>query len=276
MRGGIPQILLSAALLGGLAVLPVAAAAQPPSPEADPFESVNWDGVRDAVFGQAPLRFDLKHVQVEAPRKVEDGGQVPVAVSVQGLGKIREIVLVADLNPAPRAYSFRPIAAQPRLATRIKVDQATALHAAALTEDGVWHVGGTKVDAPGGGCTTPSATQSSQSWKTHLNAVQGKAWRRADGGDRLRIRVIHPMNTGFVAGIPAFFIDHMQVRTAEGKLVAELLPAEPLAENPVITLDLTPEGTSASGYRLDWSDTDGNRGSAPIPAASQSLAAEEP
>jgi sulfur-oxidizing protein SoxY len=275
MRGGFSQIVLSAALLGGLAVLPVMAAAQS-SPEADPFDSVNWEGVRDAVFDKAPLHFDLDHVKVEAPRKVEDGGQVPVAVSVQGLGEIKEIILVADLNPAPRAYSFYPTAALPRLATRIKVDQATVLHAAALTADGVWHVGGAKVDAPGGGCSTPSATQSSQSWKTNLNAIQAKAWRRVDGGDRLRIRVLHPMNTGFVTGIPAFFIDHLQVKTAEGKLVADLQPAEPLAENPVITLDLTAQGSSGKGYRLEWSDTDGNRGSASVPAASQSLAAEVP
>lgn len=275
MRGGNPRFLLFAALLGGLASSP-AMAAQPDSPASDPFQSVSWDGIREVTFGAAPLRFDLDHVRVEAPRKVEDGAQVPVAVSVQGLGEIKEIIVIADLNPAPRAITFRPLSARPRLAMRIKIEQASAIHAAALASDGVWHVGGTKVDAPGGGCSTPSASQSSQSWKTHLNAIQGKAWRRADGGDRLRLRLIHPMNTGFVTGIPAFFIDHLKVFTAEGKLVAEMQPGEPLSENPVVSLDLTPEGSSAKGYRIDWSDTDGNSGSAKLPPARQSLAAGEP
>ena len=275
MRGGNPRFLLFAALLGGLTSSPVRAA-QPETPAADPFQSVSWDGIREVTFGTAPLRFDLDQVRVEAPRKVEDGAQVPVAVSVQGLGEIKEIIVIADLNPAPRAITFRPLSARPRLAMRIKIEQASAIHAAALTSDGVWHVGGTKVDAPGGGCSTPSASQSSQSWKTHLNAIQGKAWRRADGGDRLRLRLIHPMNTGFVTGIPAFFIDHLKVFTAEGKQVAEMQPGEPLSENPVVSLDLTPEGSSAKGYRIDWSDTDGNSGSAKLPPAHQSLAAEEP
>jgi sulfur-oxidizing protein SoxY len=249
-----------------------AQSAQAASP--DPLNSVNWEGVRDYAFGSAPVVFDPTHVLVEAPRHVEDGGQVPVSVRVEGLGEIVEIILLADLNPAPKVATYHPLAAQPRLGLRIKVDQATAVRAAAKTRDGVWHLGGMKVDAPGGGCSTPSASQSSQSWKTRLNAAQGRAWRRPDGGDRLRLLFIHPMNTGFVANIPAFFIDHMTVKTAEGRLVAELLPAEPIAENPTLTLDLTPAGSSAKGYLVEWSDTDGNHGSARIAPARQTLAEE--
>jgi sulfur-oxidizing protein SoxY len=242
--------------------------------EPDPLGSVNWEGVRDFAFGSAPLVFDNKHVILDVPRKVEDGGQVPVAVRVVGLGEVREIVVLADLNPAPRAVIFHPLLAEPRLALRIKVNEATAVRAAALTSDGVWHVVGANVDAPGGGCTTASVSQSAQSWKTQLNRVQGQVWHRAEGGDRLRLRIIHPMNTGFVTNIPAFFIDHLVVKTAEGRAVAEMAPAEPMAENPTLTVDLTKAGSSASGYVVEWSDTDGNQGSAKIAPARQTLAVE--
>jgi len=270
MRGGWLPPSAVVALLGGLAVFP-ALAAQP-----DPLGSANWEGVRDYAFGSEPVVFDPTHVVVEAPSHVEDGGQVPVAVRVVGLGEIREIVLLADLNPAPKVVTYHPLQAQPRLAMRIKVDQATAIRAAALTADGIWHLGGVTVDAPGGGCSTPSASQSDQSWKTRLNAAQGQAWRRAGGGDRLRLRFLHPMNTGFVMNIPAFFIDHVVVKTAEGVPVAEMSPAEPMAENPTLTIDLTPEGSSPQGYVVEWSDTDGNHGSARIAPAQQSLAGESP
>jgi len=242
--------------------------------EPDPLGSVNWEGVRDYAFGTAPVVFDDKHVILDVPRKVEDGGQVPVAVRVIGLGDVREIVVLADLNPAPRAVTFHPLLAEPRLAMRIKVNEATAVRAAALTSDGVWHVSGANVDAPGGGCTTASASQSAQSWKTQLNRVQAQVWHRIDNGDRLRLRIIHPMNTGFVTNIPAFFIDHLVVKTAEGRIVAEMAPAEPMAENPTITVDLTKAGSSAQGYVVEWSDTDGNQGSAKIAPARQTLAAE--
>jgi len=279
MRSGPFPFVLTAALLGGLCAAPPAGAA-PLTPlssaviTSDPLGSPTWDGVRAALFGDAPLVFDDQHVFLSAPRKVEDGWQVPVSFQVKGLGKIRQIILTADLNPAPRVLTFHPTEAEPRLALRIKVDQASVLHGAAQTEDGVWHVAGLQVDAPGGGCTVPSASQSQQLWKTRLNESQGQAWRRADGGDRLRLRILHPMNTGFVVGIPAFFIDHLVVKTAEGRTVAEMETAEPVSENPTLTLDLTPQGHSDKGYRVEWSDVDGNQGSAFIPPARQSLREE--
>lgn len=260
--------------LSVLMVLAMLGAAPAAAGEEDPLKSVNWEGVREFAFGSAPVVFDDAHVLIDVPRKVEDGGQVPVAVRVRGLDEVREIVVLADLNPAPRAVVFHPLLAEPRLALRIKVNEATAVRAAALTADGVWHVAGGLVDAPGGGCTTASASQSTQSWKTRLNHVQGQAWSRPDGGDRLRLRIIHPMNTGFVDNIPAFFIDRLVVKTADGRIVTEMAPAEPMAENPTITVDLTKAGSSAAGYVVEWSDTDGNHGSASITPARQTLAAE--
>lgn len=240
--------------------------------EPDPLASVNWDGVRQALFGTDPVVFDVAHVHVEAPRKVESGGQVPVAVRIEGLKDVHRIMVLADLDPAPRAVTFVPGEALPRLALRIKVNEATAVRAAAQTGDGVWHVAGVNVDAPGGGCTTPSVSQATQAWKTQLNWLRGETWHRPDGGDRLRFRIVHPMDTGFVSNIPAFFIEHMLVTTASGKHLAELDTAEPVSENPIFTIDLPPGASSADGYRVEWRDTDGNVNAATIPAPRRTLA----
>ena len=245
--------------------------------QSDPLGSVMWDEISKTQFAGAPVQFDMEHVQVDAPRAVEDGGQVPLQIRISGLETVVQIMVLADLNPAPRVMTFTLQGAQPRLFLRTKLDQAGPVHAAVQTLDGVWHVGGTKIDAPGGGCTTPSASQSSQSWKTRLNGAQGKAWRRADGGDRLRLRIIHPMNSGFVQGIPAFFITRLDVTDAgSNQPVASFEPGEPLSENPMLTFDRQPGQHSQAGYLLRWQDSDGNQGQAFIPPASSFSGGERP
>lgn len=236
-----------------VAVLLLAGAARA---QEDPLGSVMWDSVRGALFADAPVVFDDR-VQVFSPPRVEDNNDVPVEVAVDGLPGIEKIVVFADHNPIPRVLTFEPLRAQPRLSLRMKVQEATPIRAAALTADGTWHVGGLRVDAAGGGCTTPTASQASQQWVTALNQVQGRQWARPDGGTRLRVRIIHPMDTGLADGIPAMFIEDLRVTDLDGTLLARLHPAEPVSENPVFTLDLAP-GVGAKGVLLAGRDNQGN------------------
>lgn len=233
--------------------------------EEDPLGSVLWEAVRGALFADAPVVFDDR-VRVFSPPRVEDPMDVPVEVAVDGLPAIERIVVFADHNPIPRVLTFEPLRALPRLALRMKVQEATPIRAAALTADGTWHVGGVRVDAAGGGCTTPSAAQASRLWETALNAVQGRLWTRPEGGTRLRLRILHPMDTGLADGIPAMFLEDLRVTDPDGVLLARIAPAEPVAENPVFTLDLGP-GVAARGVLLAGRDTQGNEVAARIPAA---------
>lgn len=65
-------------------------------------------------------------------------------------------MVFAELNPIHKVLEMEPLRADARIGFRIKVQQATPVRAAALTDDGVWHVGGRVVEAAGGGCTAPS------------------------------------------------------------------------------------------------------------------------
>ncbi|MGC2856928.1 quinoprotein dehydrogenase-associated SoxYZ-like carrier [Novispirillum sp. DQ9] len=237
-------------------LVPLCLMAGPARAEEDPLGSVLWDAVRGVLFADAAVVFDDR-VQVFSPPRVEDTMDVPVEVAVEGLPGVTRIVVFADHNPIPRVLTFEPQRAQPRLSLRMKVQEATPIRAAALTADGVWHVGGLRVDAAGGGCTTPTASQASKLWETALNQVQARQWTRPDGGTRLRVRILHPMDTGLADGIPAMFIEDLRVTDLDGAPIARLYPAEPVSENPVFTFDLAP-GVGARGVLLSGRDNQGN------------------
>ncbi len=231
-----------AALL--LLLLPpgAARAADPVDSPPDPLGSVMWDALREQYLGTAPVRFDDR-VKVLAPADAEDTRAVPIAVDASALADVVEVIAIADLNPFPLVLRYHPKGAAATIATRIKIQQATAVHGAARTADGVWHVSGVLVDAAGGGCSAPPASYATKDWADHVGEVQGRVWpARADGTARLRLRIRHPNDTGLVPGIPAYFIETLSVRAdgAAGPELARIDSLEPVSEDPVFSLDLRP------------------------------------
>ncbi|GAB3444780.1 quinoprotein dehydrogenase-associated SoxYZ-like carrier [Insolitispirillum peregrinum] len=237
--------------------------------QADPLASVMWDSVHQEVLAGQPVVFDPA-VRVITAARVENTMQVPIEVEVDdSVGPVSEIVVFADHNPIPRILTYRPLSARPRIGLSFKVQEATPIRAAARTADGVWHVGGQWADAAGGGCTTPSAGQRSRAWESHLNEATYHRWPRADGSERLQVSLIHPMDTGLAPGIPAFYLTRLVLRDQDGTPLAELLPAEPVAENPLFALDLRPARPGKTVWRLEGGDSDGNLVAASLPPSPQ-------
>lgn len=71
------------------------------------------------------------------------------------------------------------------------------------------------------------------------------------------MRVMHPMDTGLVGGIPAFFVNRLSVRDAAGTELARLQTYEPVSENPVFSFDFAK--APVGGVRVVGSDNNGNR-----------------
>ncbi|MDE1950765.1 MAG: thiosulfate oxidation carrier complex protein SoxZ, partial [Burkholderiales bacterium] len=94
------------------------------------------------------------------------------------------------------------------------------------------------------------------SWSQTLGQVSARLFERA-AGSRLRVRVMHPMDTGLAGGIPAFYMKRLSVQDAGGHELARVLPFEPVSENPVFSFDFA--HTPAGGVRLVGIDNDGNR-----------------
>ncbi len=203
---------------------------------ADLLDSVMWREMHQRLLDSAPVVFD-ERVRVEMPGEAEDSMNLPLWVDASALGRVERLLVFAELNPIPKVLEMEPRRAAPRLGVRIKVQQSTPVRAAALTPDGVWHVGGALVDAAGGGCTAASLGSGSADWAERLGEVSARLWRR-DDHSRLRVRVIHPMDTGLVAGIPAFYLEWLELRDAEGELLTRIALYEPIAENPLLSFDL--------------------------------------
>lgn len=205
------------------------------------------------------LRGELVHfdprVHVIAPAIAEDAMNVPVAIVVNSLDRITAIVAFADLNPIQEILRFYPHEVTPYLAFRFKVEQSTPIRAAVKTADGVWHVGGQWLKASGGGCTAPSAARQGSGWEETLGQVKARRWSRPEGA-RLRFRVMHPMDTGLAAGIPAFYVRTLALQRGD-EVLATLETFEPVSANPVFTLDLA--DSDLRPIRLTGADNNGNR-----------------
>jgi sulfur-oxidizing protein SoxY len=170
--------LLAAAALAPFALLaslaPGGAAHAADAFDGDPFKSHPWPDIRREHFGRAKLVFDDR-VQVQGPGFAEDPMNLPIGVRVQGLDGVVQISLLVDRNPIRKVLDHFPLAGTlPALAFRFELEQASPVRAAALTRDGVWHVGGTWVDSAGGGCTVSGATRKDGSWTATLGQASAR------------------------------------------------------------------------------------------------------
>ena len=224
----------------------------------DPLGSAQWEDIRREFLGKAPVVFD-ERVQVTGPAFAEDPMAVPVSVSALGLGEVTHIAVIVDRNPIRKVLDFYPRQALPALSFRFKLEQASPVRAAVRTADGVWHVGGTFVESSGGGCTLPGVTRSDGSWARTLGQVSGAMFESPLDAQatRLRVRVMHPMDTGLVAGVPAFYINRLAVLDAAGHELLTFNGHEPLSENPVLSFELP--GRQQESLRVRGSDNNGNR-----------------
>jgi sulfur-oxidizing protein SoxY len=245
-----------------------AAAGKPNTPDTggDPFGSFLWPELKREFLGTAPVQFD-ERVQVRGPAFAEDPMNVPITVAADGLKDVENIVVFVDRNPIRKVLEFFPLGSLPRVSFRFKLQQGSPVRAAVKTRDGVWHVGGVFVDSSGGGCTAPGLTRADGSWSKTLGDVSARVFPQSTPVDsissdvvaasRVRLRVMHPMDTGLANGIPAFFINKLSLRDATGLERARLLTFEPVSENPIFSFDFADAPTGA--LTLVGTDNNGNR-----------------
>lgn len=218
-------------LLAALTAGPALAAPLP----ADPLDSPFFETVVQLVLGEdARVSFDDR-VKVSFPAIAENQREFPVAVDARAVPGVQRIVIFADLNPIQKAIEFRPVAAEPWVATRIKLDQRTPVRAAVQVADGTWLVSGGWIDAAGGGCSAPPVGRVKGDWAQHLGQARGRVWQQG-GETRLMLAFRHPMDTGFVDNIPAYHLETLTLTGAGGRLLAEVEMQASVGEDPVITL----------------------------------------
>lgn len=260
--------ILIAALIGTVG------AAEP----ADPLASPVWQDAARKLFTGAPYEFDDRII-VTVPGVVENQAQVPVAVDARALPNVQKLVVYADLNPVQHVLTYTPVPgrAEPYISFRMKVEQATPVRAAALTSDGVWHVGGVYLEAAGGGCSSPALARDKPDWTDTVGNAQGRTWKQADGTIRLRVRTRHPMDTGLTKdNTPAFYIERFDFSSASGA-AGQLETFEPVSEDPMLSL-LFKLKQSDPAIEIFGRDNNGTiyRSSVPVPGHQSALAGAPP
>ena len=242
------------------AATPALAVDDPQTPLDDPFRTGMWDYQQVRLLGDpASIRFDPR-VVVRAPASAEDAFEVPVMVDASAIPNVEKIVISVDYGPIPKILTFHPGKAQAKLAFRFKIDQATPVRASVMDEDGNWYVGGTEIDAAGGGCTAPAQAYANADWEEHLGEVRGRMWPESG---RLRMIVDHPMDTGLADGIPIFIVESLSVAGPDGPM-SRIELHEPVDEDPAFTLFFSP-GQLTHDVRVTGRDNNGNEVDATIP-----------
>jgi sulfur-oxidizing protein SoxY len=251
-------VLIAATLAG-----PALALDPPRHPITDPYASGMWDYHQIDILGDpAQIAFDPA-VIVTAPDFAEDSFNVPVDVDATALRDVVRIVVLVDYGPIPKILTFYPGEAEARLSLRFKIDQSTPIRAAVRTKDGAWHVGGTVIDAAGGGCNAPAMAYAADDWEQHLGEVHGRIWPETG---RVRMIVDHPMDTGLADGIPVFILQTLALSTPDGRELTRIELSEPVNENPAFTVHFEP-GTIGDAMLLTGRDNNGNTVRATLRAA---------
>lgn len=260
----IVQRALASVLTALLLAAPLAVGTRAAEFPADPLQSVMWRDIAARYLAGGPVVLD-ERIKVIVPGIVERQTQVPITLDARAVPGVTELVVLADLNPIPHVLTLRPIAAEPYISLRIKVEQGTAIRAAARTADGTWHVGSAFLVASGGGCSAPAMARGLADWSATVGQTRGRLWRQDEAHARVRLSIRHPMDTGLARdNTPAYFIDKLTLAAQSGRPLAEIESFEPLSEDPTLTLIVAlPPGES--GVRLVSHDNNGGSYGAFLP-----------
>ena len=121
-----------------------------------------WPDLARDAFNKRPLNDGTGVLTLEMPIRAEDASIVPVTIrSALAPGderRVKAFTLVIDQNPAPVAATFAlgPNSGVASIATRVRVDSYTNVHAVAELDDGKLYMVATYVKASGG-CSAPAA-----------------------------------------------------------------------------------------------------------------------
>jgi sulfur-oxidizing protein SoxY len=228
-----------------------------------------WPDLARDVFDSRPLADGSALLSVDMPYRAEDAAIVPVTLRAKlpaGDGRsIKAITLVIDENPAPVAATFTvgPNAGVATIATRVRVNAYSNVHAVAELSDGSLHVVSTYVKASGG-CSAPAAIKNAEEARRGLGQLRFRQFTVADPAPVSRVReaqimIRHPNNSGLQMDqvtrlyTPAFFVQTIKVWQGD-ELVLAMEGGISISEDPNIRFTYVPNG--AKTFRVEARDTD--------------------
>ena len=227
--------------------------------KAEPSEAeraARWSDLRHAIFGDRPIEDAGDRLAIDAPARAEDAAIVAVAIRVADAlaPEIRAFYLVIDDNPSPLAAHFvmGPLSDAREIATRVRVDDYTYLHAVAETADGRLYATARFIKAAGG-CSAPAG-------KDQALALERLGKMKLTLADRpsanapvaAKLLISHPNNSGLQMDqasrnyIPADFMQTLDV-SYNGQSVFRLESDIAISEDPSFNFSFRPADPSIPG-----------------------------
>lgn len=237
------RLLLAAAGTGA-----IAAARAQSTPPLDP-----WPELAQQIFGpKAVLQPGASLLAIDAPYRALDASVVPVTIRTlpqpAGASPVRKITLVIDQNPSPLAATFTlgQRAGIDMIATRVRVDDYTNIHAVAERADGTLHVIARFVKAAGG-CSAPAlksdvSTVPLGTMRFRELPPSGTSARR-----EAQVMIRHPNYSGMQMDqltrlyIPAHFVKSLTLWQGDERLFA-VDSGISISENPAYRIRFKPNG----------------------------------
>jgi sulfur-oxidizing protein SoxY len=240
-----------------------------------------WSDLRHAIFGDRVVEDAGDLVAIDAPARAEDAAIVPVAIRVAPTlaPEIRELYLVIDDNPSPLAahFLFGPLADAREIATRVRIDDYTYLHAVAETAGGRLYATARFIKASGG-CSAPAGKDQALALE-RLGKMKLRFREPQAPGSSISAKLLisHPNNSGLQRDqmtlyfIPADFMQVLEV-TYNGQSVFRLESDIAISEDPSFDFSFHPRGSDKPGeIKAEVSDSNQRHfvESWPAPQASQ-------
>ena len=262
-----------------LAVLAFAATARAEPSEAE--RAARWLALEHAIFGDRVVEDAGDRITIEAPPRAEDAAIVPVAIRVAAplVPEVRGLYLVIDYNPSPLAAHFvlGPLADAQEIATRVRIDDYTYLHAVAETADGRLYAAARFIKAAGG-CSAPAGKDQALALE-RLGKMKVNFAERSKPDEPIKAKLLisHPNNSGLQMDqvtrnyIPADFVQTLDV-TYNGQSVFRLESDISISEDPTVNFRFRPTDRAVPGVlKAEILDSNQRRftQSWPVPAAAQ-------
>jgi len=237
-----------------LVVLVLGGAARAEPSEAE--RAARWADLKHAIFGDRVVEDAGDRVAIDAPMRAEDAALVPVAIRVaQTLApEIRGLYLVIDNNPSPLAAHFLlgPMADPSEIATRVRIDDYTYLHAVAETADGSLYAAARFIKAAGG-CSAPASKDQALALE-RLGKMKVNFAERTKPDEPVKVKLLisHPNNSGLQMDqvtrnyIPADFVQNLDV-IYNGNSVFRLESDVSISEDPTFNFSVRPTGAASAG-----------------------------
>jgi sulfur-oxidizing protein SoxY len=228
-----------------------------------------WLGLKGEIFGDAEIADGTGLLALETPSRAEDAAIVPVTLRTSLAAgdprTIEQLTIVVDENPAPLAarFSFGANSGIAMVATRVRVDTYSYIHAVAKLSDGKIYMIKNFVKATGG-CSAPAAKNADAASATigQLKLRQfGQSSTDAVGNSaEAQVQVRHPNYSGMQMDqitrlyIPAYFVDSLKI-FRDNDFLLSMEGGISISENPTVRFNYAPQG--ANRLRVEARDTSG-------------------